>query len=140
MKITDADPTIAVEPGAAHRRHPTFALNAMVATSQPLATQAGLDVLKRGGNAADAAVAAAAMLTVLEPMWTGVGGDCFALVWKDGKIEGSYWIVPEKLYSPIRQDAVLLNKGKDNKAAATFLDFLKGKTARDIILSYGYSL
>ena len=61
-------------------------------------------------------------------------------VLKDGKIEGSHWIVPEKLYSPIRQDAALLNKGKDNKAAAAFLDFLKGKTARDIILSYGYSL
>lgn len=61
-------------------------------------------------------------------------------VLKDGKIEGSYWIVPEKLYSPIRQDAVLLNKGKDNKAAAAFLEFLKSKTAKDIILSYGYSL
>jgi len=62
-------------------------------------------------------------------------------VLKDGKIEGSYWIVPEKLYSPIRQDAVLLNKGKDNKAAAAFLDFLKNnKAAKDIILSYGYSL
>lgn len=61
-------------------------------------------------------------------------------VLKDGKIEGSYWIVPEKLYSPIRQDAVLLNKGRDNKVAAAFLEFLKGKTARDIILSYGYSL
>lgn len=61
-------------------------------------------------------------------------------VMKDGKIEGSHWIVPERLYSPIRQGAVLLSKGKDNKAASAFLDFLKGKTARDIILSYGYSL
>ena len=61
-------------------------------------------------------------------------------VLKDGKIEGSYWIVPEKLYTPIRQDAVLLNKGKDNKAAAALLEFLKSKTARDIILGYGYSL
>lgn len=61
-------------------------------------------------------------------------------VLKDGKIEGSYWLVPEKYYSPIRQDAVLLNKGKDNKAASAFLEFLKSKTARDIILSYGYSL
>ena len=58
----------------------------------------------------------------------------------DGKIEGSYWTVPEKLYTPIRQDAALLTKGKDNKAAAAFLDFLKtNKAARDIILSYGYS-
>lgn len=61
-------------------------------------------------------------------------------VLKDGKIEGSYWIVPEKLYSPIRQDVVLLNKGKDSKAAAAFLEFLKSRTARDIILGYGYSL
>lgn len=62
-------------------------------------------------------------------------------VLKDGKIEGSYWTVPEKLYTPIRQDAALLNKGKDNKAAAAFLDFLKtNKAAKDIILSYGYSL
>lgn len=62
-------------------------------------------------------------------------------VLKDGKIEGSYWSVPEKLYTPIRQDAALLSKGKDNKAAAAFLDFLKtNQTARDIILSYGYSL
>lgn len=61
-------------------------------------------------------------------------------VLKDGRIEGSYWIVPEKLYSPIRQDAALLNKGKDNKAAAAFLEFLKSKAARDIILGYGYSL
>src|SRR5690606_39005 len=62
-------------------------------------------------------------------------------VLKDGKIEGSYWSVPEKLYTPIRQDAALLNKGKDNKAAAAFLDFLKtNKAAREIILSYGYSL
>lgn len=62
-------------------------------------------------------------------------------VLKDGKIEGSSWFVPEKLYSPIRQDAVLLNKGKDNRAAAAFLEFIKNnKAAKDIILSYGYSL
>lgn len=62
-------------------------------------------------------------------------------VLKDGKIEGSYWSVPEKLYTPIRQDAALLDKGKDNKAARAFLDFLKtNKAAKDIILSYGYSL
>jgi gamma-glutamyltranspeptidase/glutathione hydrolase len=50
-----------------------------VACSQPLAAQAGLDILKEGGNAADAAVCVAACLAVLEPCSTGVGGDCFSL-------------------------------------------------------------
>jgi molybdate transport system substrate-binding protein len=58
----------------------------------------------------------------------------------DGSIGGSYWVVPEKLYSPIRQDAALLAKGRDNKAAAAFLDYLKqSPKAKEIILAYGYS-
>ncbi|MBA4494662.1 gamma-glutamyltransferase [Paenactinomyces guangxiensis] len=65
-----------------------YSQNGMVATSQPLAAQAGLEILKRGGNAIDAAVATAAALTVLEPTSNGIGGDAFALVWHEGRLHG----------------------------------------------------
>ncbi|AYG45670.1 molybdate ABC transporter substrate-binding protein [Pseudomonas sp. Leaf58] len=60
-------------------------------------------------------------------------------IYKDGKIErGSAWIVPSSLHEPIRQDAVILEKGKDNPAAKALVDYLKGPKAAAVIKAYGY--
>lgn len=68
-------------------RLPVFARN-IVSTSHPLAAQAGLRVLWQGGNAVDAAIAAAAALTIVEPVSCGLGGDAFSLVWDGAKLHG----------------------------------------------------
>jgi molybdate transport system substrate-binding protein len=70
-----------------------------------------------------------------------IGFVALSQVTKENKItSGSAWVVPEKLYSPIRQDAVLLVNGKDSAAARQFLIFLKGAEATKVIKSYGYGV
>lgn len=70
------------------RRSVVYGKKGMVCTSQPLAAQTGLDIIKRGGNAVDAAIATAACMTVLEPTSNGIGSDAFALVWTKGELHG----------------------------------------------------
>ena len=58
----------------------------------------------------------------------------------DGKIAGSHWVVPAKLYSPIRQDAVILDKGKGKPAAKALIKYLQSDKAKTVIKSFGYAL
>ncbi len=82
MQVTHVTGTAARDPSWSSRRSTVMARRGMAASSQPLATQAGLSILMAGGNAADAAVAMAAALNVTEPCSTGIGGDCFALFYE----------------------------------------------------------
>nr|WP_321461337.1 gamma-glutamyltransferase family protein [uncultured Cohaesibacter sp.] len=75
------------DPVYSSRRSPVLADN-VVATSQPLATQAGLSILQQGGNAVDAAIATAATLTVVEPTGNGLGSDAFCILWDGKRLHG----------------------------------------------------
>ncbi|MEC2071341.1 gamma-glutamyltransferase family protein [Alkalihalophilus marmarensis] len=83
--VLEADPLYYPYPS---QRNAVYSQKGMVATSQPLAAQAGLQILKEGGNAIDAAIATAACLTVVEPTSNGIGSDAFALVWVKDKLHG----------------------------------------------------
>ncbi|MBR1590956.1 MAG: gamma-glutamyltransferase family protein [Acidaminococcaceae bacterium] len=92
------------------RRSVVYGKQGMVCTSQTLAAQAGLDVLKKGGNAIDAAIATAICLTVLEPPSNGIGSDLFALVWYRGRLYGLNGSGPAPL--GITREAVLKKIGE----------------------------
>ena len=72
----------------ASKRHVVYAKNGMACVGNPSGASAGLQVLLKGGNAIDAAVAVAAAQPVVEPTGNGLGADCFALIWYKGKLYG----------------------------------------------------
>lgn len=99
------------------RRTAVFAKNGMTATSTPQAAEAGVEIMRRGGNAVDAIVAMAMCLPVVEPTSNGVGGDAFALIYTGGKLYG----LNASGYAPSRINARLMrDKGYDKMPALGF--------------------
>src|SRR5439155_1630857 len=94
-------------------RSVVLAPHGMVATSHPLAAQAGLDVLKKGGNAIDAAIATNAALGLMEPMSCGIGGDLYAIVW-DAKTQKLYGLNASGRSPYKATRAVFASKGLDD--------------------------
>ena len=88
--------------------------NAMAATSHPLATEEALKILKKGGNAVDAAITSSIILSVVEPNATSIGGDCFAIISMNGKkpiaVNGS-GIAPKKANLQFYKDNKIKNIG-----------------------------
>ena len=106
-------------------RSNVIGMNGLAATSQPLSTLEAINILKKGGNAIDAAIAASAVQSVIEPNSTGVGGDCFALIALNNKnpiaVNGSG-------ISPKKANLEYFNK---NKAANNSGLIIKFWTNRD---------
>ena len=116
------------------RRSVVYGTNGMVCTSQTLAAQAGLDVLKKGGNAIDAAIATAISLTVLEPPSNGIGSDLFALVWYKGRLYGLNGSGPtpvaltrEKVLAKLKMDGI----ARDNYADSDIIMDLSASSMPD---------
>ena len=103
-------------------RSPVYATSGMAATSMPAATLTALDVLRSGGNALDAAVAAVAVLGVIEPQSTGIGGDCFCL------------------YAPAGTGRVIALNGSGKAPAAASIDWYESQGIAELENTSGHSV